>query len=447
MKTSNFSKTSPRLKKLRAQFHIAVDFMLRFPAIMWVLLGFFWAFYVFFIIPTFLNPYHELRLFSTFPVLKPLGADLHEYLNFSKLLVETGTPYMPPNYYPPLQAVLFIRFMLSGPNQSYIYITTLSFLCFLATVWILPMLHARSTQLKSPAIFALITGLFSYGLWFELERGQFDLLVMALCLTAIYIYHYHPRLHLVAYTLFILSVNIKIYPLIFILCFTTNWLDWKRNLRRWTLLLLANFAGLLILGWKVFLDFVHALADQMNQPTYWWMGNHSINSFVRVVAEKLQDSDPAAYAVYQPSMRSIEMGLFFFYLICLIGVLRKVYRHRLSAANPYLLLILTIGTMLIPSTSHDYKLSILIAPMVLLLNNLELHRSGRTGFDLIALLLIVVVSATYSATLFLHTDLPVLLANNMPILMGLATASTLLFWVRCAQSHRLDSGGAFTDVR
>jgi hypothetical protein len=269
---------------------------------------------------------------------------------------------------------------------------------------------------------------------------------MALCFGGIYLYHAHPRWRMAAYLLFIMAVNIKIYPGIFLLCFTSDWHDWKHNLRRWGLLLLANFAGLFILGWKVFLDFLQALADQMSQPSYWWSGNHSIDSFVRVVVDSLKVGSPAVYEMLQANIRWFSVGLILLYLLCLGGVLLIAYRQRLSAANPYLILALTLGTMLIPSTSHDYKLSILIAPMVLLLNSLELRRSGRTGLDLAIILLLIILSTAYSATLFLHTDLPILLTSNLPPLMIIAGASALLLWVRSAQSCRMGEGTEFHDL-
>jgi len=446
MKTIEIPKMSHIRRQSRAKVLTVLDLILRWPATNWVLMGFFTTFFVYFIVPTFLNAYHELRLFPYFPELKPLGADLHEYLKFSRMLIDTGTPYTPPNYYPPFQAVFFLRFMYSGPDQSYIYLTLLSFISFLAITWLYPMLVAKERRLNPMAVFGLITGLISYGLWFELERGQFDLLVMAMCYAGIYLYHFRPRWRLAAYLLFILSVNIKIYPVIFVLCFTTDWHDWVRNLRRWGLLLLANFAGLFILGWKVFLDFINALVGEVNQPSYYWSGNHSIDSFVRVMLETFKKSSPAVYDIIHPNIRWIELALLLLYLLCLGMVLRIAYLQRLSAANPYLIMLLTIGTLVIPSTSHDYKLSIFIAPMVLILNNLELRRSSRIWLDLTAILLVVVLSTAYSSTLFMHVDLPVLLTNNMPALLVIAIASTLLLWVRSAQSRQMTPEIEFHDL-
>jgi len=283
-------------------------------------------------------------------------------------------------------------------------------------------------------------------LWFEIERGQFDLITMVICFLAIYIYHHHPRFRLAAYFLFILSVNLKIYPGIFIICFTTDWQDWKNNLRRWALLLIGSFSGLFILGWKIFLEFVNALIIQMSHPTYVWIGNHSIDSFVRLMVNKLSELNPVLLNSLNANIRWFDIAFLLIYVLCLVGIIRMTYRHKMNASNPYMLLIITLGTMLIPSTSHDYKLCILIPPMVMLFNNLELNRSGKNILDLSAIVLVSLISLSYSATLFLHTDLPFLLASNFPYLFILCVSIVLLLWVRTAQSRRIENQVVFQDI-
>jgi hypothetical protein len=445
MKPITLPKVSTLPARIRQQFDLAISGALNWPAITWVLLAFFVIFFFYFIQPTFLSAYHELRLFFNFPVMTPLGADLHEYLGFSKALFDTGTPYIPPNYYPPFEAVFFMRLMHSGGDQGYIYITILSFISFFCTTFLYPVLVAKDHRISSIAGFILITGLFSYGLWFEFERGQFDLLVMAICFAGLYLYHYHPRLRFLAYLFFIMSVQIKLYPGVFLFCFTVDWRAWKANLVRWGGLLLANFAALFILGPKVFMDFINALLSQMGKPTYWGERNHSIDSFVRVLVETFK-GQPAIFAQLKPQIHLMELPLMAFYLICLGVVLWISYKKRLSAINPYLLLLLTIGSMVLPSTSHDYKLSIFIAPMVVLFNSLELRRSGRPWLDISAIALLVVITAVYATTLFLHNDMPILITSNLPALLVIALSAALLLRVRTLQSQRLGSTAEFRDL-
>ena len=371
--------------------------------------------------------------------------DLREYLGFSKALVDTGTPYIVPNYYPPFEALFFMRLMHSGPDQGYIYLTILSFISFVGTTFLFPVLLAKDHRISPLAAFALITGLFSFGLWFEFLQGQFDLLVMVMCFAGLYLYHYHPRLRFLAYLLFILSVQVKIFPGVFLFCFTTDWRAWKANLLRWGGLLLANFAALFVLGPKVFMDFINALTSQVGRPSYWGPNNHSIDSFVRVVVDSFKNQ-PALAAQLKPEIPLLELPLMAFYLACLGAVLWIAYKKRLSAINPYLLLTLTIASMVLPSTSHDYKFSIFIAPMVVLLNGLELRRSGRLRLDIAAIVLLLVLTSLYAITLFPHNDLPLLLTNNLPALLIIALCTALLLRVRVLQSQRLGSGVEFRDL-
>lgn len=418
---------------LKNRINDLINPILSWPAAVWVIGSFIPVFFFYFIFPTFLNAYHELHFFYGFPELKPLGADLHEYLNFSKALVETGTPYIPPNYYPPFQAVVFLRFMSSGPDQAYIYLTLLTFGLFVGVTFIYPLVTSTHRKLNLLAACFAVLGLFSYGFLFEIERGQFDVLTIALCYLALYIYHRHPRWRLAAYVLFVMSVNLKVYTGIFILCFTTDWRDWKNNFRRWGLLLAANFAGLFILGWKVFLDFVNAMRGELGRPSYWWTGNHSIDSFLRVMVEYYKNLNPGLSAALQKNSQWIEMVLLLAYLLCLGGVIWLTYRQNMKANNPYLLLMITIGAMIIPSTSHDYKLCILVPAMIVLYNELELIRSGNNLLDFTAILLVSLISIAYSATLFLHTDLPILLESNFPALGILTAATVALLVIQSAQ--------------
>ena len=47
----------------------------------------------------------------------------------------------------------------------------------------------------------------------------------------------------------------------------------------------------------------------------------------------------------------------------------QCYRQKQNGINPFLLLACTIGALLIPSVSNDYKLSILAAPVAIFLTN------------------------------------------------------------------------------
>ena len=60
--------------------------------------------------------------------------------------------------------------------------------------------------------FCFVTGLTSHGLQFELERGQFNVVAISLCLLAVYIFHYQVKYRHFGYLLFLVAVQLKVYP-------------------------------------------------------------------------------------------------------------------------------------------------------------------------------------------------------------------------------------------
>ena len=102
--------------------------------------------------------------------------------------------------------------------------------------------------------------------------------------------------------------------------------------------------------------------------------------------------------------------------------------------------------MVVPSTSHDYKLCIFAAPVVLLLNSLNLAKSGHRWLDWAAIALVLLLTGAYSTTLFLHTDLPLVLTSNLPALLVIAAAAALLMAVRSRQAKLAGSADDFQDL-
>ena len=407
--------------------------VLELPAFTWVFLAFLIVFVYYFLKPTFLNPYHEIELFQNFPVMNPIGGDLREYLGFTRALLQNGSPYIGPNYYPPLESVFFIPLTWTTQDRAYLYLTLINMGLFCGITLVFPALVSTGRRVSSMLIFFLMAGLFSYGFLFQLERGQYDIIVMALCFGALYLYHCHPRARFLAYFLFVVSVQIKVYPGIFLILFSTDWHDWKPNLRRWGALLLVNFAALFGLGSRVFADFIAALQKQLSYPTFVWIGNHSINSFVTIVVRKINAHGALTKPVFQEYMTLIQLALMVFFFACLAVVAWIVYKKRMSPFNPYLLIMCTIGAMVLPSTSHDYVFAGFIAPFAIFFNSLRLQRSSKLWVDIFSVLLVFVMALAYLATFFLHNNQPLLLNSNLPALLLIGAITPILMALRGQQ--------------
>lgn len=399
---------------------------LTLPSLAMVVAGFVLAYILLFIFPMFLNPEHTIQYFNRYvPEISPIGHDLI-YANASiKGWLSGQSLYDNQNlYYPPLYAAIFAPTLLLGYPANYYLITFLTLACMTALFFTIPLLSNGSKQATSLSAFFFLTALFSYGMQFELERGQFNIIAFTLCVLSVYIYHYHNSLRYYAYLLFSISIQIKIYPVVLVLMFIKDWRDWKGNVLRFLGLGVFNIALLFVLGWQVFLDYTKALPILLN-VTWSRPYNHSIRSFVYELAS-------SGYGILSSTMVSwlkthltlIELFLMAFYFICLLTVLIKAYKNKEHEMNFNLLLICTIGAMILPSASVDYKLPIVAFPLAAALSYKSIQSQGIKR--VMAILLITLLSFAYSTTLFPFIHKPELLTNNLPMLLVILAAVTVL---------------------
>jgi hypothetical protein len=389
------------------------------PLATWTAGGFFLGYICFFVVPVFFSA-NVMQFFQQAPALDPIGVDLHQMLSYSSTWWEQHqSPYIGFNLYPPLASVLFTPLLALDFPLAYRIVTLVSLACFITSTLLLAGIAGKKKTASPMLVLFLVSGLFSYGFQFEIERGQFNILAMFLCWLAIWLFHHKPGRRMWAYALFTLSVQLKVFPFIFILLLVDDWHDWKGNLRRFAWLALVNFCLLFILGGRVFIDFLRALASQTLYPAI-WQGNHSIRCFVTQQVNFAVEHGWAGAANYAPAAQ-----LFFLACLglCLLVILWHAWRQNRAGINPHLLLACTLGALLIPSVSHDYKLSILIPPAACLF----VHESRQEGAQHPAVgLLYGVFAFVYSSTLFSYTFKPPFLQNNFPALLVLLILTTVL---------------------
>lgn len=105
-------------------------------------------------------------------------------------------------------------------------------------------------------------------------------------------------------------------------------------------------------------------------------------------------------------------------------IIRKAYKENRPGLNPVLLLACTIGALVIPSVSHDYTLSFLVAPVVTLFLEIGKCTMDKRPFvRLVKCVMVVFFSTTYASTLFSYANKPdsvgLLYQNNFPVLITL----------------------------
>jgi len=313
---------------------------------------------------------------------------------------------------------------------AYTLVTILTLLGFAFSLWIARLINPeRSVPL---ILLLLVTGLLSYGLQFELERGQFNVIAFMLCLLSVYLFHEHHEVRYLAYLLFSFSVQLKIYPAIFILMLVKDWRDWKGNLKRIGGLAALNIALLFVAGYRMFADFNTAVTRQLISPTMnYWNGNHSIKAFVfGLTGHGYGLIAKPARLLLRPHSGLIETALLVLFALCLLLAILRAYRLNQTGLNSWLLLVCTIGALIIP-ISNDYKLSILAAPAAMALCALpEIRDSPR---KLLLPGLLVIASTAYASLLIPFKYKPYLLSNNFPALLVILVSITALNLIQSPQ--------------
>ncbi len=388
----------------------------------WVLLGFLISYLLFFISPIFFHT-NVMQFYHGVPAAEHIGIDLKQTLSFSLNWVTADRPNPVRGNYPPLAGLLFSPLLGLKFPIAFRIVTWISVLAYIVVVLILaPKMSADRPRSSLPAIFCL-SGLLSYGFQFELERGQFDAITILLTLLAIWIYHRHSSHRWAAYVLFTLAVQLKLYPLIFVFMFVRDWRDWRNNVRRIFLLMLANGLLLFALGVRVFSSFLNEAAGSIVDP-YIWIGSHSIRSAVTLA---LRLADRHGLSWLDPYSSAIQVILLALTIGCLCLIVLQTWKQNRQGLNPHLLLGLSLGAMLIPTFDHDYRLTILAAPaVVLLLAEAAIDAGGGLTRRALRISVILIFSFAYSSTLFSYVQKPVLLANNFAALFAMLLATTAL---------------------
>jgi hypothetical protein len=398
-----------------------------------VWLAFALAYVLFFVSPIFLSS-HEMLFFKYVPPRDPIGLDLLQTLGFSRAWVTFhGTPYISTNTYPPVTALLYAPLLGADFSTLYKVFTVVNLACYGALTCILPRRMMNVQGFPATFVLIIVTGLVSYGLQFELERGQFNVIAMLLAFTAILIYHQHPRWRVVAYALFVLSVQLKLYPYIFIVMLVHDWHNWRSNVRRFALLTAANVAGFFILGTRIFADWVNAVREHSADPTV-WAGNHSIQAFVTLALQYLPRHGGAWL---EPYAGLLQFGLLLVVLACLLAVVAAASRGNKPGVNAHLLLACALAALVLPAVSNDYTLAVLAAPAgAFFLANPSPDASAGRPLRAARVGAVMIMSLAYASTLFSSTNKPHFLSNNFPALLAMLVALTVSSWLHGGAGRR-----------
>jgi len=410
------------------QIRALVDKILDLPTIAWALTGFLIVYVLLFISPMFLNKNLQMSYFTGYiPNLNPIGNDLTVMVDQIRAWIATNQSPYAVQFYPPLTYIVFAPLLLIKDYPTlYRYFTVFSLVNYCLLTFLLPLKMVGRKNLALVLLF-FVTGLFSYGYQFEIERGQYNVFTFLLCMSSIYIFHYHRKHRLIAYLLFSLSIHLKLYPAIFIVMFVDDWRDWKNTLLRFAGIGAFNFLLLFAMGYQTFLDFTRSVYAQITNPG--WIGptNHSISSFVSMMKKDgFGFVDMSTLRLLRHNAEYIEMLLLLAFLALFVSSILIFHLRKQPGMDVYLLLACAIGALVLP-ISYDYTLSILAAPVVLFLCGMSDLKNPRHRF--ISILLTLGIALAYSSMLIPNAYRPYSLNDAFPalfLILILATALNLL---------------------
>jgi len=417
------------INSLRRQI---ANYILNLPLLIWIILGFLITFILFFPRLIFLHPSMIMQFNRNIPVaIMSINTDFLGITAFSYAWLHTGV--VPPIIYPPFTLVFFAPFTFVSYETGFKILIGIILICYLATTLIFPRWINQNKQTSAFEILILVTGLFSYGLQFELEQGQWNLMAFSFSVAAIYIFHRQPKYRWLAYLLFSLSVQLKLFPAIFVFTLIEDFSDWKKNIKRIIGLGVFNILAFFILGPNPVLNTVEALniLSQKTSQNYTSRFNLSIPSFSSFFLSR--GILPRKRVILWLIANSSLLQLLFFALFgfCFLIILFQAYKKNVTGFNPYIFLACFIGACIIPSISLDYKLSMLPGCIAISIPEILLLKEGKN--QPLDILLAFVFSLAYSSMLYSYTYKPKIVGNNFPALMLILIICTIL---SCIKSNK-----------
>lgn len=373
--------------------------------ILFVSVSFFIGWHVGFQNPVFFNSLHNMDQRAPVSSIDPIGTDLLEMTKISKLLRDGHSPYSLGTYiYPPLVSFLYLPLLQFNQDARYAIMSTLTIASIFIGFLIADKISGEKKLVPAIFLFFIVTTLMSYGLHFELERGQFN--VIAMCITLLGVYLHKKDMKLLGILLVSVGIHLKIFPIFFFLLLFLDNLRSKKGLVVNLCAVGVNILLLFILGSNVVGDFISVFAEQLHNP-FVWSGNHS---FFCYCADKSG-----------VNLCNIHTYKYFFsaYIVLLGMGFKITYIKKMGILNVYLVAMCGLAMCLVPSISHDYKLTIIpivVYPLFKRLYTNSLEEGSYINLAALSLGVFLYTLLLFS-TNFGNTPLTI---NKAPILISLS---------------------------
>jgi hypothetical protein len=309
------------------------------------ILGYLISYLVFYVRYTYFSDNGFMRFPLDIMSMNPPCNDLWASINASSKTIAAGSITGANFVYSPLFVVIYN--MLSKIN--YLSLRWISYLSIILSYVYLTFKNPlnKYKSISNISLYIIITGFVSYGLRFELERGQWNLQTILLCFTALKLKdHTKTYIKIIAYLLFTVAIHLKDWPLIFIFNFINLNESFLENIKTISIIFLLNTISLFVLGVKFLQEFIIKLAHVTANPEP-WVANISLTCFNIQLA-----------SIYNLNLHSLNILTCIYVLMFFLSIF-IAFHKKINGNNPLILLLCSTGAILFPSTSFDYKICIL----------------------------------------------------------------------------------------
>ena len=399
--------------------------------LMWAALAGYLISYVFIYIRyTYFSGATTMRFPVEMLTMSPLSNDLYVSAKYAVQTLRSGSIEGVPFVYSPLFVILFSPLSYIEFNTLRWIVAIITILSYCTAVFIMPRYWGFKVSNSPAALVLIIAGFMSYGFRFELERGQWNILVVLMCLVSFALNRSLERyIRIIGYSIFTVAVHLKVWPVIFAIGFIKPKIGIYNNIKRLMILGCFNFILLFSLGVSFFYKYFKAITHASVNADV-WIANLSFHAF---------NIQAASY--YSVNIELIKIITAIIVISILVTILISL-NNNIDGDNPRLLILTTCCAILIPSVSFDYKITILSIVLTFFLStintesnriikiNAKLYSRCKTEINvkqLINNICIIIILLVYPISLYSYQyklDLGVIGASNtLPItIIGISTA-------------------------
>ncbi|CAG0992672.1 hypothetical protein ANRL3_02885 [Anaerolineae bacterium] len=280
--------------------------------------------------------------------------------------------------YPPVVTLLAMPLTYFTLWRAYIIFLTLLYITNIAAVVVANLLAGEISE-KGQGLSWEIAGmvtmytLTSYGLFFGLKNGNYDVFPSFFAVLGIFFLVRFPEKIWLSTLFLSLATHLKVYPGILFLL-----LIWRYGLKSIVPLFIINIGLFLSLGFDRMVEFFAQLGPYVSNP-FITVKNSSAISFAEHLILNGVSLD-----------KSLLTGIFIAIPVLIwLGSAFFIYRKGFDNLGVLWYFVVSFGPMFaLPAVSHDYKLVILSAPLVLALFRMA-ETYARTGSALAAIIIIL----------------------------------------------------------